>query len=230
MKTRFSHIRVESIEFSEEPCIAIHFDDVTRHFEQLQVHNETIAQKSKKSELSSFQAGISQELKTPLSTCLMFIENLSIENLTEQGARIIKVITCQLNTLLCVISDNLDFQLIKEDKFVTKEQIFSPKKSIEAISGLFRTQSEMQNTKLEYAVHESPFSRENSLLGQNEPVRLTREFPEFLKGDQLRFKQVLINLTYYTLKSTINGFLQIDAAYDYASKQLKVSIINQKSR
>ena len=48
----------------------------------------------------------------------------------------------------------------------------------------------------------------------------TREeqFPDQLYGDQIRFKQVLINLTKNALKLTVDGTIKIVAAYDYASE------------
>ena len=42
------------------------------------------------------------------------------------------------------------------------------------------------------------------------------EFPEQLVGDQIRLKQVLINLTKNALKFTIGGIIKITAIYDYA--------------
>ena len=47
-----------------------------------------------------------------------------------------------------------------------------------------------------------------------------------LVGDQIRLKQVLINFTKNALKFTVDGSIKIVAAYDYASMQLKVHVVD----
>ena len=45
-----------------------------------------------------------------------------------------------------------------------------------------------------------------------------------LLGDQVRLKQVLINLTKNALKFTVRGKITIQAAFDYESEMLRVSV------
>ena len=48
--------------------------------------------------------------------------------------------------------------------------------------------------------------------------------PDFLYGDQIRLKQVLINLTKNALKFTTKGHIEIKAAYEASTEMLKVSV------
>ena len=63
-------------------------------------------------------------------TCLMFLENLMVENISEHGFRMLSIVISQLNSLLCMVNDILDYQMIEEDKFVAKIQEFSPEKTL----------------------------------------------------------------------------------------------------
>ena len=89
----------------------------------------------------------------------------------------------------------------------------------------------MQNTKLEIEILPSlAIPVEQDLLLKpvtSMDLRIREEqFPDQLVGDQIRLKQVLINLTKNALKFTVGGTIKIVAAYDYASEQLKVHIID----
>ena len=47
----------------------------------------------------------------------MFLESLMCESLSESSRTIVKIITAQVNLLLCLVNDILDFKLIEENKF-----------------------------------------------------------------------------------------------------------------
>lgn len=187
--------------------------------------------KNRNAALVNYQMTISHEFRTPLTTSLMFLESLMVEKLSKSGEKLLKLIIMQINLLLCLVNDILDFKLIEENKFIKKQEIFSPKSTFEFITNMFNPQAKMQNTSIEFQVLPSLIARASSddlllpVSGVDPRIR-EEQFPDFLVGDQIRLKQVLINLTKNALKFTVEGNIKIVAAYDYASEQLKVHVID----
>ena len=83
---------------------------------------------------------ISHEFRTPLASSLMFLESLLGEQMTTQARHLIKIVISQINLLLCLVNDILDLKLIEEDKFVPKNEIFSPRDTFNFITTMFEPQ------------------------------------------------------------------------------------------
>jgi len=67
----------------------------------------------------------------------MFLESLMVETLSKSGKKLMKLIIMQINLLLCLVNEILDFKLIEENKFVKKQEIFSPQSTFEFITRMF---------------------------------------------------------------------------------------------
>ena len=50
--------------------------------------------------------------------------------------------------------------------------------------------------------------------------------PDFLVGDKVRFKQILINLVKNAIKFTKQGYVKIVTAYDNVNDLLKVHVVD----
>ena len=116
---------------------ALYFYDMTHHVDSLKLESQILESKSKNAALVNYQMTISHEFRTPLSTSLMFLESLLVESLSQSGQKLVKLVTMQINLLLCLVNDILDIKLIEENKFVQKMEIFSPQATFEFICNVF---------------------------------------------------------------------------------------------
>ena len=82
---------------------------MTHHVEQLRLESEILERENKHLALLNFQMVTTLEFKTPLTTSLMFLESLLREELQSQARSMLNIITSQLNFLLCLVNDILDF-------------------------------------------------------------------------------------------------------------------------
>ena len=49
---------------------------MTQHLQQIRLESQILEEKNRSESLSSYTSTISHEFRTPLSTCLMFLESL----------------------------------------------------------------------------------------------------------------------------------------------------------
>ena len=94
------------------------------------------------------QLMLSGELRSPIMTWLMFLESLLIEQLSPAALHLVKIIISQVNLLLFLVNDILDFKMIEEKKFVSKRQVFSPCEVFNFVIDVFANQAKMQSTKI----------------------------------------------------------------------------------
>ena len=80
--------------------------------ESLQQESQILEQKNKNATLESYTSTISHEFRTPLATCLMFLEGLVSQTKSQANLAILQLIISQLNLLLCLVNDVLDLKLI----------------------------------------------------------------------------------------------------------------------
>ena len=87
--------------------------------------------------LESYTSTISHEFRTPLSTSLMFIENM-LDGVTDpEHLSALNLITSQLNLLLCLVNDVLDIKLIAQGKYHAKMIDFNPMDTLQFIQDMF---------------------------------------------------------------------------------------------
>jgi len=175
--------------------------------EELQIAKE-IAEKSNVLK-SLFLATMSHEIRTPMNGILGVTELLKDTPLSKEQHELLNIMSVSGENLLAIINDILDISKI-ESGMVTLENIrFDLTKLINDVIALMSIKATEQNDKLIYEI---------------EP-----RVPQFVVGDPLRVKQIIINLVNNAIKFTKNGQVILKATFlheDDNSYKLKFEIID----
>ena len=175
---------------------------------------------------------VSHEFRTPLSTVLMLLEGLILQNNIQDGVRpVLILIISQINLLMSFVNDMLDIKLIAEGKFAQKLSLFKPRETLAFINSMFEPQFRMLNLPLRIEIKNQPNEKgakgkDTRLLEMNSSSANGNQLPDILYGDQIRLKQILINLINNALKFTQTGEVKIQINYAADDQLLVVSVID----
>ena len=134
---------------------------------------------------SQFLANVSHEVRTPLNAVLGFTDMLIDTSLSETQLDFAKTIRNSSEALLSLINDILDFSKIESGELDLECIDFSPELLAYDVCELIRPQ-----------IGEKPIE----LI-----CRVDQRLPSYLKGDPIRFQQVLLNLMGNAPKFTESG-------------------------
>jgi two-component system, OmpR family, aerobic respiration control sensor histidine kinase ArcB len=140
---------------------------------------------------SNFLASISHELRTPLNGILGISDMLSRQGLTSKQKAMLGNIIASGKNLLALVNDILDFSKLEAGKFVLSVKPFAMDK---LLKGVYTDMSHLINQpNLKLTVH------------------CDSAIPEYLMGDALRIRQILINLVNNAIKFTKAGTISVTA-------------------
>ncbi|MEN8190752.1 MAG: ATP-binding protein [Thermodesulfobacteriota bacterium] len=158
---------------------------------------------------SSFLANMSHEIRTPLNAIIGF-SDLALEVAPEgQLLNYLEKIQNASHSLMAVINDILDFSKIEAGKLDLEDKRFQISEVTDDIAELFSDKARKKNI---------------SLLIKPQP-----QLPQFLIGDPLRLRQVLVNLVSNSIKFTHQGEIIIQATLESQSErkaEIKFSIMD----
>ena len=141
---------------------------------------------------SEFLANVSHEIRTPMNAILGMTYLVGKTDLTDSQRDYISKIEHSSNSLLRIINDILDFSKVEAGKLVIEESKF-------LFENVFDQVIDLANVKL----------RDKQSIEFH--IKVDPEIPQYLIGDILRLKQVLLNLIGNAIKFTAEGEILLSA-------------------
>ena len=139
---------------------------------------------------SIFLANMSHELRTPLNAIIGFSQILtSISTLSEKDKENVDIIAKSGEHLLNVINQILDLSKIESGKIDLSEKAFDVHKMLQDVKNLFVIKAHDKN--INFLIH------------------FNNEIPQVIISDEIKLKQVLINLINNSIKFTKVGSVEI---------------------
>jgi signal transduction histidine kinase/CheY-like chemotaxis protein len=129
---------------------------------------------------SQFLAAMSHEIRTPMNGVVGMVELLEQSSLLEPQMQMVQLIRESAHALLTIINDILDFSKIEAGRFEIAKVPLSLREVIEGSCSLLNRLAERQKTTL--------------------TVFCDPAIPAQLIGDDMRVRQVIVNLTHNALK------------------------------
>ncbi|MEM7028725.1 MAG: ATP-binding protein [Chloroflexota bacterium] len=139
---------------------------------------------------STFLANMSHELRTPLNAVLGFSRLLTrSETMTANERENLHIITRSGEHLLTLINQVLDLSKIESGQIMRNEAVFDLSQMLAELEGMFRLRAESKGLRL--------------------IIDLAPTVPRHIFSDELRLRQVLINLLNNALKFTEQGQVKL---------------------
>ncbi len=140
---------------------------------------------------SEFLANMSHEIRTPLSGIIGMSEIQVTNDDPAKRRRYSKLLHSSAKTLLGLVDDVLDFSKIEAGKLALESIDFSLQRAILGVVELLASRAANRGIGLE--------------------LKLADDLPDWLVGDSLRLRQVLINLISNAIKFTREGKVTLSA-------------------
>lgn len=183
-------IAINEIEYNNEPCNLLFFQDVTIIKEQEAKLEEARALAIRTAHYKSqFLANMSHEIRTPMNAMIGFTELLNNTRLDPEQKEYVEVIHKSGKDLLVIIDDILDFSKIQAGKMELRTEAVNLNRTVRKIVQLHKYKADDKGIEL--------------ILNQ------TKDFPQGIIADETRISQILNNIVSNAIKFTSKGKVEI---------------------
>ncbi|MDB5047415.1 MAG: hypothetical protein JWO30_486 [Fibrobacteres bacterium] len=142
---------------------------------------------------SRFLAQMSHEIRTPMNGVLGMSEALLLSDISMDARDSVQLIKTSGLNLLTILNDILDLSKIESGRMELDLRPFQPARLIAEVMGTMKYDAESQGVRLE--------------------LKSEASVPDWVIGDPLRVRQILINLLSNALKFTPRGSVTVTQAF-----------------
>ena len=153
---------------------------------------------------SDFLANMSHEIRTPMNAILGMDEMILRTSPGDPVRKYALDIQSAGKTLLSIINDILDFSKIESGKMELVPVDYSFASVMNDVVNM--TMKKAQDKGLDYKLN------------------VSKDIPSVMHGDEIRIKQVMLNLINNAIKYTHEGSVSIDVSFDGSAKTLTLSV------
>jgi PAS domain S-box-containing protein len=147
---------------------------------------------------SRFLSTISHEVRTPMSAIIGMTEILTLEELGEDNNLLIRNIFDSSKRLLQLLNNLLEAARMESGELSLENRNFPVRAVVGDIRQLVSVEADRKHLRI--------------------TGRLDPQIPEYVYGDELKLRQVLLNLAHNAVKFTENGIIDISAELMFKSR------------
>lgn len=157
----------------------------------MEAKNRAIASEKAK---SAFLSNMSHEIRTPMNAIIGFSEQLTFSDLSEQQSFFLKNISEAAKGLLCIINDILDMSKLEAGKMSIESDRVNLEEIKTSVENILKPKAEEKGLQL--------------------VTLFDKDINENLLGDEIRLRQVLINVLGNAIKFTESGFIKLTVSVE----------------